>query len=642
MEQSISERLQHAGQELLQSSGQDFVPALNRVLAEVIGWPYRVSTAAVSDLTGKATEPFGAVIYVPTQPGSGSSASAIIPGDNVAAVIEVAETLTPETLRAAYERIATAKSIRKNPAPRIPGAAHTTTTLGIILAKHASVPLESLAKELDTLNSAHSDREWPDIVVVLSTGIINFAVQFPGEGLSGDYLPPAEGATSNFTAPMYIVLVVRPTAAFTFNKMCAFLFAHLAIFSPGAKLPIWAEVLRGIPMEAMVICGYQYNLKGQLLPVPRKFYNDRYLSPPPAHITAQDGTPLASLQFLPWQDGGVVLLKGKLPLEGLLVFLGKKGLERAGIVRRGDMQISYALPITESDFREMLGAIQRQSNMKVVADPTSFVVQKFADEGSSSPFMARLFLGPQRLRDAALLTKTDHDAFDKAFNFVAMTLLNTRTTARTIQSMITEHKRKVAEGSVARLRGRNINVDEDISKDLRKEVESFLNGAVRVLKHGMQETAKALGTDIGFLFQKAFHFEKASNKLQSTDPSLAAYLTETRKNWSQRLVDSSRNAMEHTGWMLPSVKYVATSNGPQIDGQNVTDFVDYMLDRLSCFVEEITVHCLQRRFPEGISITMIPQEERDSTMPLRFQPALSTGGTSIWKIAYHATKFEDV
>jgi hypothetical protein len=130
--------------------------------------------------------------------------------------------------------------------------------------------------------------------------------------------------------------------------MLAFLIAHLSIFSPGANLPACAQILEGVPQHAVTISGYQYNLSGDLLPVPRQFYNDRYLPPLPVRIEDQRGKLLCTLQFLPWQDGGAILLKGKLPLDGLLTFLGNEALQRAGIVKRPDEQISYVLPITQT------------------------------------------------------------------------------------------------------------------------------------------------------------------------------------------------------------------------------------------------------------------------------------------------------
>jgi len=83
--------------------------------------------------------------------------------------------------------------------------------------------------------------------------------------------------------------------------------------------------LDGVPRQGITLTGYQYNLAGELRPVPREQYRDRAmpLHPSPYFPRAgRDALPLAGMAFLPWQDGGVVLLQGKLPLEGMLVFLG--------------------------------------------------------------------------------------------------------------------------------------------------------------------------------------------------------------------------------------------------------------------------------------------------------------------------------
>jgi hypothetical protein len=75
------------------------------------------------------------------------------------------------------------------------------------------------------------------MLIVASTGVINYGVQFPGEGVSADFLPPGEGALEAFTPAMYIVMVMRPSGAHSLNKMIAFLITHLEIFSPGARVP---------------------------------------------------------------------------------------------------------------------------------------------------------------------------------------------------------------------------------------------------------------------------------------------------------------------------------------------------------------------------------------------------------------------
>jgi hypothetical protein len=60
---------------------------------------------------------------------------------------------------------------------------------------------------------------------------------------------------------------------------------------------------------------------------------------------------LCTIQYLTWQDGAAILLRGKLPFAGILVFLGKEGLAKGGIIRRpNDLQISHVLPITLAKF----------------------------------------------------------------------------------------------------------------------------------------------------------------------------------------------------------------------------------------------------------------------------------------------------
>jgi len=644
MESSISSAVHDAGQEVVAAPGSNIGSVLNQVLNRFLGWPFRVARGFASDSEGLKTGIFETLVYTTSQ--SSSSAEPLnVHANALACVIDVSESTDMEHLRSAYDRIACAKRLRKAVAPHIPGVPHTTITLGIIFARDAVVPIEKLAEELDYLNKQHPDREWTDMVVVLSKGTINYVVQFPGEHVLGDFLPPAEGALAAYVPPTYVIILIRPTGAFAFNKMCAFLIAHLAIFSPGAKLPNWAEVLEGTPKQGMILRGYQYNLSGQLVPVPRQFYNDRYIPPRPLHIENRRGNLLATLQFLPWQDGGVVLLRGKLPLDGLIMLLGKSALDRGGVIRRPDAQISYVLPITQADFGEMVQKIQtRFPNVVVRADPTKWIVQKFADEGSSSPFVARLLMGILRLRDAVFPDDLKRGQFDKTYEFVIMTLLNTRTTSKQILQMLAEHIRKVSQGEIARVHGQAIQIDVTIDKELRKETESFLNSAVRALKQGMQGVTNDLQVNIGFLFQKPHNFERGVTALEKSNSPLAAYLRETRK-WSERLIDC-RIAVEHEGWMLPRIRYLEASGAicaeePQISCRPVSEFVKFMMDRISCFVEEVTVHCLQARMPGGISVTEIPLSQRESEVPERFQLALTKGGRCIWKIAYHQSAFEE-
>lgn len=564
-----------------------------------------------------------------------------MPAHRAAALIDASEALTVDSLRASYGRIAQAKQLRKSAPPKVKGAGGNTATLGIVLAVRSDLTLEAIAEEMRRLNEQTPGHERPDIVVVASTGLVQYSAQFPGENVSGDFILPGE--TLSYAPPMYILMVMKPTGTFTLNRMLSFLVGHLATFSPGSKLPRFPDLVEGVPNNAVTLTGYQYNLAGDLVPVPRQFYNDRYLAPRPVTIEDGRGNVLATVQFLPWQDGGVILLRGKFPMEMLLVLLGPVA-GGAGFVKRPGAQISYAIPIMPADFGRMLERLHRQSNLLVRPDETEWVVKKLSDEGSQSPFTARILAGILRLRDAALSEGAERDGFDKAYDSVITPLRDARARMRQIAELWESHARRVQSGEIARLQGRAIHVDENVDKDLGQETDAFLGAATRALKTGMQSVAAELGVNIGFLFQKQGPFDAGLAALTAADPALATYVRETRQ-WSERLV-GRRNAIEHENWRLPDVIYARAGDGvtaaePLVDGQPVTAFAAQMLDRLACLVEEITAHLLQKRLMMGVTITEVPVASRPQDMPERFRVTLAIGGLPAWVIAFHASSFEE-
>jgi hypothetical protein len=494
---------------------------------------------------------------------------------------------------------------------------------------------------MQRLNEGSPAIEWPDLVAIADTGVVQYGVQFPGENVTGDFFLPE--AQPSYTAPMYIVMVMKPAGAHTLNRVLAFIVGHLALFAPGATVPNFTNIIEGIPHDGVTVTGYQCNLSGALVPVPRQFYNDRYLAPLPFMINDRSGKLLATVQYLQWQDGGVIILRGAMPLEMLLVFLGAKA-KNGGIVPRPGGQISYAMPITEADFMDLLNRFQRQSNMVVQPDQTNWVVKKLADEGSTSPFMVRLLMGILRLRDAALPAGADRDAFDRAYESLVTPLLDARERMKKIANAWQSHERRVRLGEIVRVSGRAIHIDENVDSALAQEMDAFLSASTRALKTGMQAVAEQLGTGIGFLFQKQQGFDVGVAALEASDPHLAAYLRQARAQWSATLV-GRRNAVEHENWRLSDVVYERDGAGvqarePVVDGMPVTEFTRIMLDRVSSLTEDVTAHLLQKRLPRGVTITERALAEREESAPERFRVTLAIGGSPAWSLAYDARPFE--
>jgi hypothetical protein len=188
-------------------------------------------------------------------------------------------------------------------------------------------------------------------------------------------------------------------------------------------------------------------------------------------------------------------------------------------------------------------------------DPGRLIVQKLADEGAGSPFMARILMGILKLRDAAL-DGAAIEELDRSHEFSVAAISNARTSADKIVELWVDHSRKVLNGEVVRAEGQDIYISENIDKELRREVESFLNAGTRALKTGMQNLGKQMGIDIGFLFKQSGAFERGITALGDRDPDLAEYLRRTR-TWSEPLV-KSRIDLEHGSWTLPRIEYTLT------------------------------------------------------------------------------------
>jgi hypothetical protein len=641
---TLSDRARIIGHKIHEAAGTDLGREFRAGIAEIVGWPYSVSSGRIEDAAGKTSALFACVVHTAT---NDTAARNVIAANNAAVVVDVIEDMGLHELRAAYERIAEAKRLKKGPAPNLKGTPVATVTMTIIFARRATVSLEALAEDFQRLNESRSDREWPDMIVVSGVAVISFACQFPGSSKLGDIFPPAEEGLKNSLPSWYVIVTMRPTLEGTFNKMVAFIVGYAAVFSPGAKVPNFTLLLEDVCPNLITLRGYQYNLAGELKPVPRQFYADRYLPPLPTRIEDNRGELLSTVEFIPWQDGGVVLLRGKMPLEGILIFLGKDALSKGGVMTLAPgLQLSYVLPIKKVNFNEMLARLSRQSNMIIRPTEPNLTIQKMGDEGTSTPFIARMYMGMMRLRDVIYTDPKERFEFDKVLDQTYAPLMAARTTAREISEMWEAHSRKVASGEIARLERATIHVEEDLSRDLRRHFESFVYSAARAFKEGMKNFGREMGKEIGFMFQKQAAYERGLQALQSTDSALADYLLKTRTSWSQRLIET-RNAIDHDGWVLPRIEYRSRNGAveakqPPIDGQPTLEFVEFILDRLSCFVEEFTTHCLQRRMPQGVAITELPLAERLAESPERFRLTLRQGGLPEWKILYRTATFSQI
>lgn len=642
---SLADRVRANGKTIHEAAADDAGPALVVGIAEVLKFPFVVSAGRLIDTAGNKTERFACVVHAAR---NGAAQSEDIPADNACAVVDLVEEMGIEELRAAHARALAAKSLEKSPVPHSGKTPVATVTMTVIYARRAKVPIETIAEELQCLNEVLDHADWVDMVAVSGVAVVSYGCQFAGQASLGSFLPPAKGAKDIFSPALYIIPTMQASKEGTFNKVLAFVVSYTVFFSPGVSVPNFNDIQAGICKTVVTLPGYQHNVGGDIAPVPPEHYARLLLPPRPVLVEAK-GTKelLASLIYMPWQDGGVILLKGKLPLEGLMVFSGKDALTRGGVIRTGpDSQTSYVMPIKPADFVQMMTRLRHQSNMIVRQAEPKFVMEKMADEGTRTPFMARIFMGILQLRETAYPDPKERLDADKVLDQALTPLLAARTAAQQIQEGWKTHADKVASGEAVRRNGGSFEVEIAFYRTLRKEVNSFLYDAARALKEGGQKVGKHAGIDIGFMFQNPKTYQSGLEALRRADPVLAAYVQETRDTWSERLI-KARNDLDHMGWVLPRIRYEVCgrqviAHQPQIDGMPVVEFITHMLDRVSCFTEEFLAYCFQARLPEGIEITEVPMSARPDEAPARFRLTLRDGGLPIWLLTYSARKFEEM
>ncbi len=274
-----------------------------------------------------------------------------------------------------------------------------------------------------------------------------------------------------------------------------------------------------------------------------------------------------------------------------------------------------------------------------------------SNEGTSSPFQARLFWTILELRDQLFVSDIEHPQkyqrarqFDEKFQPVHRAAEATRDAALEVFSLIQQHSRSIRDGKAVKLENNQIHILESIDTSLGQATTKLIDQSVIAIKTGLQTILRDLmNLDIGFLFQKEAAFNAGiENLLSSEETALAEYLKEIRINWLSDLLQL-RNSQEHNGWVLRGLKYYIVEPStlvvelPEILGMPINEGARKTANRVLLFIENMLVYAMQRNSPRWypIYISEIPFEQRDPEIPKRFRLG-SKGlvGYPKWEINY--------
>lgn len=278
-----------------------------------------------------------------------------------------------------------------------------------------------------------------------------------------------------------------------------------------------------------------------------------------------------------------------------------------------------------------------------------FSVIKVSDEGSSSPFIARIFFGMLKFRDQLYLpTIRDADQsaakhhFDRRFKPMLEAAQGARDAAVEINRLVSSHLNGVFSGQVVRIRENQYDILSIIDNPLSQAVDKLIDQSVVAIKTGLQALLRdPLGLEIGFLFSKDVPFQAGIDELRATgETRFAEYLERARESWLEPILQL-RADHEHHGWSLASVQYQLASPSsvevamPKVLGLPVQKFARLSANRVLLFIEDTVVYAMQRRCRYPIDIVEIPTIARDPSDPQRFQLApRGLDPSPAWAITY--------
>ena len=347
---------------------------------------------------------------------------------------------------------------------------------------------------------------------------------------------------------------------------------------------------------------------------------------------------LATLSLIPWQDGGVVRKKGKIPLLAILALvLGKKPIT----IAVDDTELSMVEKITRPDFEKWPAIIERQSDMTATLEtPPAFEVQRLEGvEGTGEPYAARLFLGLLSLAQNAFPAAADKEQFDERFHDTLMAALNMRRSFVSTEKLLKGHAEALKSGAIVKKKGTDPLLTERIDNGLRSHAVSFIEMAHSVLEN-LPVTMKAFGIPMDYLLDREERFTRGCERYEQKYPGLVEYLRKLRPTVLR--VNELFKRMRFGGWNLPNVRYdvvddVQVMIEPQIEGSDLSTFMKNLLSILGLAVEDLVVYGFQREMKGPMAIEEIPLDKRGPQNAQRFRTAMR--GSGDWKLKWTGKNF---
>ena len=224
-------------------------------------------------------------------------------------------------------------------------------------------------------------------------------------------------------------------------------------------------------------------------------------------------------------------------------------------------------------------------------EPNQWVVKKYANVGATEPFMSQM-LDVQDVLNATLIFGADRERVSQSITMILMDgLLPAFLELRQIRDSVSKDL-PIVDG---------YQLYEDFGRKIWKSYKEL-----------MQNAAKEIGFDVGFLFQKDTLFEQGLVQFRAANPTapsqMEAYLRENRRLWQNDLADFRNNILEHV-----------SDDRSQYERFYRPDFAEKLFDAVWKAIIEVLVFLLGFKLPEGVYVLEQDPADPGPKWPKRFR-----------------------
>jgi hypothetical protein len=232
-----------------------------------------------------------------------------------------------------------------------------------------------------------------------------------------------------------------------------------------------------------------------------------------------------------------------------------------------------------------------------------FKVEYYANFGTGEPWVARIVLGLKELVYAVPSFGATREAFMNELGEVFESL-----------GMAFEELRDL----------RKLTAEDAPALDITRVYASLYGYLWQAYKDRFQAATKALGLDIGFLFQNDANFEKGATRLVAVRPELVDVINVMRRDRSdfQTKLSKYRNDYLEHRVEKPDPKLIAQFHR--------LDSAENTFENVWQAIEDYVALFVIASLPPAIRVIEIPEELRDPSRPTRFRFALQHApGTAV-------------